>query len=346
MNSDINLWAKTCIKCQRAKVDRHSMTGVGRFPHADRFEHVHIDLVGPLPITEDGFKYCLTLIDRCTRWPEALPLRDMNAETVARALYENWICRYGCPIKLTSDQGRQFESSLFRELMNLLGINRIRTTSYHPQANGAVERWHRTLKAALMARLSNKSWVEELPTVLLGLRAAQRTDSGVSAAELTFGRTLRLPGDFYDSSTQVGSVEPQRLVEGIRKHIKSLKSVPKSHSNSRPYFVHPDLKDAEFVFIRDDSVRKPLKPPYDGPYRVIKRGPKVFVIRFPNRTASISIDRLKPAYVLPELESQKNIEPAPLVQMPDVEPSIEVEPKPVQKTRSGRVIKKPVRFAN
>ncbi|CAH4031530.1 unnamed protein product [Pieris brassicae] len=197
-----------------------------------------------------------------------------------------------------------------------------------------------------MARLSNKSWVEELPTVLLGLRAAQRTDSGVSAAELTFGRTLRLPGDFYDSSTQVGSAEPQPLVEGIRKHIKSLKSVPKSHSNSRPYFVHPDLKDAEFVFIRDDSVRKPLKPPYDGPYRVIKRGPKVFVIQFPNRTASISIDRLKPAYVLPELESQRNIEPAPLVQMPDVEPSIEVEPKPVKKTRSGRVIKKPVRFAN
>ncbi|XP_022834877.1 uncharacterized protein LOC111362435 [Spodoptera litura] len=218
---------------------------------------------------------------RCTRWPEAFPLRDVNAETVAKILYTDWICRYGSPVKLTSDQGRQFESSLFRQLLKLLGIERIRTTAYHPQANGAIERFHRTLKAALMARLSTKSWVDELPTVLLGLRAASRSDTGVSAAQLTFGRTLRLPGDFYDA-TGVGLSEPHSLVERIRENIQSLKPVPGPHSNSRLYFVHPDLSKVEYVFVRDDSVRSPLKPPYSGPYQVLERGPKAYVIQLPD----------------------------------------------------------------
>ncbi|CAG4962128.1 unnamed protein product [Colias eurytheme] len=341
MNSDINLWSKTCLECQRSKIDRHSVADLGKFPNADRFEHIHVDIIGPLPITEHGYRYCLTVIDRYTRWPEALPIRDITAETVAKFLYENWICRYGCPIKLTSDQGRQFESSLFRELMNLLGINRIRTTSYHPQANGAVERWHRTLKAALMARLSSKSWVQELPTVLLGLRAAYRSDSGVSAAQLTFGRTLRLPGDFYDSTKNTTSLEPSEYIKQIQSQVKSLQPVPESHSNTRSFFVHPDLSKVNFVFVRDDSVRKPLKPPYDGPYRVVERRSKVYIVQLPNRQTAISIDRLKPAYVLAENESK--ITESKDTPEPPVSPGIEPMTS-VRRTRYGRVIKPTVRF--
>ncbi|KAJ0169186.1 hypothetical protein K1T71_015313 [Dendrolimus kikuchii] len=110
MNKDITKWARTCIQCQKSKVHRHTVSDLGKFPDSERFEHIHVDIVGPLPTSQEGYKYCIIIIDRFTRWPEAIPAVDITAETVARAIYEGWICRFGCPKTLTSDQGKQFES--------------------------------------------------------------------------------------------------------------------------------------------------------------------------------------------------------------------------------------------
>ena len=96
----------------------------------------------------------LTCIDRFTRWPEAIPLKDISAESVAEALISGWITRYGVPTTITTDHGRQFESHLFQELSRILGINRIRTTSYHA-SNKMIERFYCQLKAALRAILTN-----------------------------------------------------------------------------------------------------------------------------------------------------------------------------------------------
>ena len=116
----------------------------------ERFDHVHIDIVGPLPYA-NGFRYLLTCVDRFTRWPEAIPIVDIRAETVADAFFSRWIARYGTPATITTDRGARFESKLWDNLCNKFGIIRNRTTSYHPQSNGMVERFHRQLKAAIMA---------------------------------------------------------------------------------------------------------------------------------------------------------------------------------------------------
>ena len=113
-------------------------------------------------------------------------MSDITASTVARTLLSGWISRFGVPSIITTDRGSQFESSLWTQLMTLLGTTRCRTTSYHPQANGLVERFHRKLKSALKAH-TGTSWTESLPIVLLGIRTALKGDLNCNAAELVYG---------------------------------------------------------------------------------------------------------------------------------------------------------------
>lgn len=160
---------------------------------------------GKRAIFENSYKYCWTstwiwklsiCINRFTRWPKAIPLCDISAETIATAFFSGWISRFGVPKEIVTDQGRQFESSLFNEVLKLLGIKRIRTTTYNPAANGLIERWHRTLKAALKCNFES-NWVKALPTVLLNLRSTFKPELEASVAEMVYGATLRLPSEFF-----------------------------------------------------------------------------------------------------------------------------------------------------
>lgn len=353
MNQEVGSWAKACISCQRAKVHRHVSSPLGEFPESQRFEHIHVDIVGKLKMSNEC-SYVVTMIDRFTKWPEAIPVRDITAETVAKAIYDGWIARFGCPLRITTDQGRQFESDLFNALMKRFGITRIRTTAYHPQANGQVERWHRTLKAALMARGTTTQWTEELPTVLLGLRTALRKENNLSPSLMTYGSTLRIPSDFFvPTKSRVDDAEFVRRLSETMASLSPAKSTCAQHQT----FVPTDIETCTHVFVRNDTVRSPLTPPYDGPYAVIARSGKHFTLQLPRRTSVVSIDRLKPAFMV-EDEPTSNVKNPTLPEKQRTTPRTEpahVETRSIQApaattpspyvTRAGRVTKKTVRFA-
>ena len=171
MNIHIAKWCRSCKGCQTAKISRHNKPVFGKFSeHTERFDHVHIDIVGPLPYS-DSFKYLLTCVDRFTRRPEAIPIVDIRGETVADAFFSGWIARFRTPATITTDRGAQFESKLWDNLCNQFGIIRSRTMSYHPQS-GMVERFHRQPKAAIMTHESPNPWTRTLLAVLLGARSA------------------------------------------------------------------------------------------------------------------------------------------------------------------------------
>ena len=167
INHDVKQWKYSCLQCQCSKVHRHTVSLLSTFATPDaRFNQIHVDIVGPIPPSR-GYTYLLTCVHRFKRWPEAVPFSDTTTETVARAFVSTWISRIGVLSTITMDRGRQFESSLRQQLMQMLGSKRIQTTAYHPIANGLVEHFHCQLKAALKASLDPTNWVDMLPMVLL-----------------------------------------------------------------------------------------------------------------------------------------------------------------------------------
>ena len=107
------------------------------------------DLTGPHPQSSAGHKYILATIDYFSRWAEAFPLRNQEAETVTEVLVGQLFTRFGVPLQIISDQGANFESNLFQDLSRMLGCDKVRTTAYKPRTNGLIERWHRVLNSML-----------------------------------------------------------------------------------------------------------------------------------------------------------------------------------------------------
>ena len=130
MNKDIQWWAKMCIKCQRSKFHKHTVTPLLlTFATSDaRFNMVQIDIVDPLS-PSNGFRYIPTCIDRFTQWPEAISSTEIMAETVPRAFVSSWIACFAVLSTISTDRGRQFDSCLWKELMRLLGSKRMHATA-------------------------------------------------------------------------------------------------------------------------------------------------------------------------------------------------------------------------
>ncbi|XP_043470592.1 uncharacterized protein LOC122503897 [Leptopilina heterotoma] len=231
------------------------------------------------------------MIDRFSRWVEAVPLKDIEAITVYRAFVDGWLSRFRVPEKVTTDQGSQFESLIFRSLLQMSGC--YRTTAYHPAANRIIERWHRTLKAALMCHNGEK-WIRVLSTVLLGLRT-NVFDSGASPAEYLYRTTLKIPGEFILPEEFVPN--PQIFLEEFRENIRLVKPVPVEHKHKRKIFVHKDLNTCSHIFLRLGRIKKSLESPYSGPHKITKRiSDRILEIDVNGIKKNVSIENVKPAF--------------------------------------------------
>ena len=331
LSSDIGDWCRECEDCERAKVTKQPAAPLAPFQEpVRRFAHIHLDIVGPLPASATGYTHVLTIIDRSTRYLEAVPLKSTSTDACLEALTANWLARFGVPARLTTDRGVQFTSHAWKLFCDKVGIEHIQTTAYHPQANGMVERSHRQLKDALRARLAGVSWPEHLPWVLLGLRAAPKEASNTSSAELVHGAPLVLPGEFLD----VPEPPAESFLEELRKEPK-LPAGHRTYAAAASMANLPDaLRAASYVYIRRGQVAPPLTPLYQGPYPVIEKGSKCFKIDLGGREEVVSVDRLKPHRGVAQVEAAR----APRRGRPPLASVVVPDPSPPESDLGGGTV--------
>ncbi|XP_029639452.1 uncharacterized protein LOC115214397 [Octopus sinensis] len=166
------------------------------------------------------------------------------------------------------------------------------TAAYHPQANGLVERFYCRLKESLTTRLNGPNSIDQLPWVMMGIRTAPKENLNTSSAEMVYGTSLTVPGEFLPNTKSDPDVK--RYLAQLRNSVGQLRSVPMSTHGTPRSSIPDDLRTANFVFVRRDTRRKSLQSPYDGPYQVINPRVKTFQLLIGGQQHIVSIDRLKP----------------------------------------------------
>ena len=185
-------FVKSCITCQK-HCNKLSRLPVQQADIVDKpFDKVAIDIVGPLTVTDNKCRYILTLVDTATRWPEAVPLRDIRTTDVASALF-NIFSRLGLPKQILSDNGQQLVLKAMLEVMEMMGIEGRLSKPYHAQSNGMVERFNGTLKNMLHKLTVDKphTWDKLIPAVLFTFREIPNTTKGYPPFALMYGRQVR-----------------------------------------------------------------------------------------------------------------------------------------------------------
>jgi transposase InsO family protein len=285
MYSDVRDYVLGCLDCQKRK-------GRALPPPPPQlsvqplrpFQRVSMDIVGPLPVTKRGNRVILTFVDCFTRWPEAIPLPDQKARTIARAFVEGIICRHGVPDELITDLGRNFVSVLFAEVCRMLHIRRITTTPSHPQGNAKVERSHQGLMAMLTQYVSpsQDDWDNWIPFAMFVARTSVHSATQFSPAFLTYGRELAMPWLSVRVESESDSNKPEDFALEMAQRLSgayelaaqnSKEAAERARDQKQLSCVPRDVEVGDLVLIRDyrpmiGKSRK-LAHKWRGPYRVV-----------------------------------------------------------------------------
>ena len=242
---DIRRYVAACDACQRRGRNQKNNL-LHPIPVHSAFYQIGIDIVGPLPRTQRNKKYIVVAMDYLTKWPEARALSEATAEKVAEFIYEQIICQHGCPQIILSDRGTHFNNNMITKLLEKFKINHLLSTPYHPQTNGLVERFNRTLCESL-AKLSTKTndWDLFIAPTLFAYRTSKHSTTKIEPFFLVYGRSARLPVD--------GSEDADSFSQNDRLR-KLIDDVPHIRSKAHDTITKAQTKQKKF---HDDHIRKP-----------------------------------------------------------------------------------------
>ena len=312
MTKDLEKYCNECDLCAARKPIKMTRAPLGENPVGEPREKVALDILGPLPLTEKGNKYVLVIADVFTKYTEAIALPDQEAKTVASAFIDNYIVRMGTPLSLLSDNGSNFESQLFKEVCDLLGIKKVTTSVARPQANGTVERFNRTLTSMLTMYCSKnqKQWDTYLPQVMMAYRSSKHATTGMSPNYLTYGREINLPMTAVIGLPPGESVPVTDYAQNLQEKLVKAHAIcrqnlfKQSTYNKRHYDLKSkerQLKPGQAVWLYEPvnktGVCAKLSPKWQGPYLIMRKIDDIMYLlkRSPRKPAkSQHIDRLRP----------------------------------------------------
>ena len=313
---DVEEWCRACEICAARKSEPKKRKAPLQIePAKYPLERIAMDILGPLPETERGNKYILVIGDYFTKWKEAYPMRNMEATTVANILVHEFISRFGVPKYLHTDQGRNFEAGLIKEICSLLDIKKTRTSPYHPQSDGMIERFNRTLLNMLSTSVGKdqRTWDLQLPMLMLAYRTSQQETTAATPFSLMFGRSAQLPIDLefnlpvetYNSLSQYQKQlreQFQQPYNTVRQH--TLKEQNR-HKDLYDQHAHGTMYDVgDKVWLHCPAVPKghcrKFHRPWQGPFTIVKViNSTVYHIQSdisPRKPSVVHYNRLKPYF--------------------------------------------------
>ncbi|GFR82442.1 Pol polyprotein [Elysia marginata] len=323
ITKDVSRFVQGCQLCNFSKKNhRHARCPLTQYHAGCPMERIHLDFLGPLKKSKQGNVYILVMVDQFTKWVECIALPNQTAELTAKTAVIEFFMRFGLPFQIHTDQGRNFESGLFRQICELLRIHKTRTTPYRPSANGQVERYNRTLANAIRCFVNKRQndWDEWLPQLTSALRASINRQTGFTPNRLMLGRETVQPIHlFYPSANALVPQQPEeylyRLEEAFREAYKSAREILNTGLKraKRDYDMRLHLqsfKVGDPVYVLDSATLKgvcrKLSMPWKGPGVVTQVfTPYLFRVKFRSSSATLNHDRLKlctdtvlPAWVL------------------------------------------------
>ena len=290
---EVDVYCRSCPECQKTAPGRGHRAPLIPLPIIDEpFRRIAMDIVGPLPKSRAGHRYILVICDYATRYPEAVALRSIDAEHVAEELMKVF-ARVGIPQEVLTDQGSNFTSQLLREVYRLLQVQPIRTSPYHPQTDGLVERFNQTLKAMLRraATEEGRDWDKLIPYLLFAYREVPQASTGFSPFELLYGRAVRGPLDILKEMWEASNRSNESVVSYVltiqerlaRMSELARENLARAQQQQKRWY---DQNARERVLVAGDHVlvllptaTNKLLAKWQGPYPVLRKvGPVTYEV--------------------------------------------------------------------
>ncbi|KAM0727554.1 Retrovirus-related Pol polyprotein from transposon 17.6 [Formica fusca] len=308
LTKDIEKYISKCEFCQKNKLSRENkvpliITNTPTKP----FEKCALDIVGPLTITTNGNKYLLTFQDNLTKFSKAIPIPNQEANTVSKEFVTKIVLEHGIPEKILTDQGTNFLSEIFKNTCKLLKINKIQTTVYHPESNGALERSHRTLAEYLRHYINDDQtdWDEWIPFAMFTYNTTPHTATGYTPFELVYGHQADLPTALtrppkptynYDDYAQELKGRLRATNQLAKKHVKEEKIKAKQQYDKNTREIK--FKVGDKVLVYDETLRrgrsKKLESLWIGPYTIIEKNSDVnYTIKKGRKAIRMHTNKLK-----------------------------------------------------